>query len=142
LEETTMFEPTKHSITIAAQAADAILALINSKPRNPTKDELVSVLEELRVPVSKLRAEWDALAADYGAAKAKVSAAEAAASGQAAVDAAIAEEEAIADRLSDCAARIVEEPTSGNPLVAEAVCWVHGVDVLTGVLTDAKGRLL
>src|SRR5262245_34051495 len=124
-------ESTKHHVTIAEQTAEAILSLINSKARSPTKDELVGVLEELRVPVSKLRAEWDALAADYGAAKAKVSAAEAAASGQAAVDVAIAEEDAIADRLTDCAARILEEP-SGSPLFAAAVCWLHGVDVLTG----------
>jgi hypothetical protein len=63
-----MFEPTKHSITIAAQAADAILALINSKPRNPTKDELVALLVSHLGPThadapASHRAEWDAVVA-------------------------------------------------------------------------------
>jgi hypothetical protein len=56
-------------------AADAILALIQGKPRLPTKSEIVEVLEKVSLPaqvrLQRHRAEWEAIAAEYHLADAK-----------------------------------------------------------------------
>jgi len=63
------------------QVAQAIIDLINSQPRSPTKDELAAIIGKVTLPapgasVPMLRAEWDALAAEIRAAMARKTAAE------------------------------------------------------------------
>jgi hypothetical protein len=115
-----MFEPTKHSITIAAKAADAILALINSRPRSPTKDELVALLVSHLKPThadapARHRAEWDAVVAIYKAiAKDKTASDE--------------DRDAADKRIDDCAWCIMAKPAlelADIKLLAEICSWVH-----------------
>jgi hypothetical protein len=132
-------------------AADAILALINSKPRTPTKDELVAIIakavpnpvvsvavkfqrhevgarekvEAFEAP--RLRGEWDALATDMVAVDAKCCAISEATDG--CTDAVlVAEDEAseVQERFNDCARRILKEPVRNQSdliLLAEACYW-------------------
>jgi hypothetical protein len=51
-------ESTKHHVTIAEQTADTILALINSRARSPSKDELVAVLVAHLDKIPNVRASY------------------------------------------------------------------------------------
>jgi hypothetical protein len=60
-----MSHSSNSQISQAEQSANAILALINSQPRTPTKDELAAIIAKTALPppcagAPKLRAEWDA----------------------------------------------------------------------------------
>jgi hypothetical protein len=135
------------------QIADAIHALNNSKPRSPTRDELVAVLAAHLGPanveapaglsaesarpapdagVLKLRTEWDTLAAEVRAADAKLSALSHASAGRLTDltdEVAAAENKAYEaeERLTMCAKRILKaEPVRSQPdlmLLGEACYW-------------------
>jgi hypothetical protein len=102
------------------QAAAEVLALINSKPRTPTNEELVAVLAaHLEKPAhdapSALRSEWDALMAACRAADAG---AEDEAGGAAVL--------ATGERADEYVERIVKAPVRGLAdikLLAEALHW-------------------
>jgi len=110
----------RHFSTAIDQATDAILTLINSKPRSPTKDELAAIIANVASPapdagVPKLQTEWDALLADSRAAEAG----DESEKGDAVVQAA-------SGRLDDCVRRILRRPVRGLAdirLLAEALHW-------------------
>jgi hypothetical protein len=102
--------------TACSKAADAILALINSRPQSPTVEEVVAIIATTApAPTAgtpKLRAEWDALHAATASADAKCRALSG--SGITAdVKAAEAEANEADRRLSECAWR-THLPTSSN----------------------------
>jgi hypothetical protein len=100
----------------AFKAADAVLALINSQPRTPSREELAAVIAKAAVPplcarASKHRAEWDAAMAACKAAEPVATDEEVAAANE---------------RVDVCAQRIVSEPVHGLAdllLLAEACYW-------------------
>jgi hypothetical protein len=138
-------------LSTANQIADAILDLINSQPRSPTKDELAAIIakavstpdvvfltrflrlderEETEAP--RLRAEWDTLSAELLVVDAKWGAIDEAIDGY--TDAERAAEEnswKVQERVSDCAQRIVREPVRSPEdlmLLAEACYWAWWTD--------------
>jgi len=121
----------------ATATADAILALINSKPRTPTRDELVAVIAGHLEPeppwahpcgAAAHRDEWDTLMAASRAAEAGDGSEE----GDAAVDAATT-------LVNECAERILQAPVRGVAeikLLAEVFHWTMWAD--PAGLTDAS----
>ena len=124
------------------QAAQAIIALINSRPQSSTVDEVVAIIAKAMPPpaaVPKLRAEWDALHAAMVSANANCSMLNAL-SGTTADVMEEAEDDAkeAERRLDECARRIAKEPvrTPTDLLLlaevvhwfAQVVCWPDGID--------------
>jgi len=132
---------------ITAAAAE-IYALINGRPRSPTKDELVAIIAKavpspvVAVAVKfqryklgkqaveqepKFRAEWDALTTEMLAADAKCCAISEAADGYTdAVSAAEDQASEVQERFNDCARRILKEPVrtpADLMLLTEAAYW-------------------
>jgi hypothetical protein len=96
-----------------AQAAEAILHLINSKPRNPTKDEIVAIIAKAMMPAPdvgtpKFRAESDASHVAMMSVNVRCKALKG--NGASAVRAAEDEARAAARRLDACATRIAKAP--------------------------------
>jgi hypothetical protein len=113
----------------ADQVADAVLALINSRPQTPRREEIAAifakVLPSAEVGVPKRHAEWAALSAEVGAADAKSRALSDATNDLLTKEVQAAEDEAwpIYERLSDCEQRILAEPVHASAdlmLLAEA----------------------
>jgi hypothetical protein len=117
------------------QTADAILSLINSKPRSPTKDEIAAVLKPLATPAPEVRApkhraEWDAFMAACQTME------------DTATDVELATA-TVCDRLNDCAERILLEPVHSPGdllLLSEAAYWMLWCDPygLTGPDADEQ----
>jgi hypothetical protein len=116
-----------HSSPKSEQAADAILALINSRPRTPNRDELAAVIDKAMsasdVEAEKNRAEWNELTAQARAARAKLRSTPCGSD---------AEVRASDTRLHDCAVRILAEAARGPKhvrLPAYAALWLLGFDL-------------
>src|SRR5262245_33305688 len=116
------------------QAADAILTLINSQPRTPTKAEVAAIIAQVATPTldvgpSKYRSDWDAAMAACRAAEPVASDEEMAAA---------------SDRVDACAQRICSEPVRGLAdirLIAETCYWTWWSDPSGLTSADADAQL-